>query len=100
MARLAFNFFEWFGSFTSTLLICEFVGRISNEFNEIGYLIEQFDWYLFPIEMLRMLPIILLNTQQLVTFKCFGTMACDRETFGKVNLESMKKMSKIKLNLK
>lgn len=61
--------------------ICGFSQRISNAFEEINDVIVQFDWYLFPIEINRMLPTILLVTQHSVALKCFGSMACNRETY-------------------
>lgn len=44
----------------------------------------QFDWYLFPIEVQKVLPICFLSVQEPVEIKCFGSIACTRETFKKV----------------
>lgn len=44
----------------------------------------QFKWYLFPLEIKQILPIVLMNAQQPVNLKCIGSIPCDRETFKKV----------------
>lgn len=66
------------------LVICEFGQRMSDAFEAIEYTIDQFDWYLFPIEFKRMLPIIIANAQQPVKLECFGSISCSREVFRKV----------------
>lgn len=67
-------------------MICELGQRISNAFEEIDDVIAQYNWYLFPDKLKRMLPIILMNTQDRVAFECFGSIACSREAFRKVCL--------------
>ena len=57
---------------------------MSIEFDDINDLINQFDWYSFPLKMQQMLPFILANAQQPVGFECFGSFACNRELFRKV----------------
>lgn len=44
-------------------------------------MINQFDWYLMPADIQRMLPIIVNFAQQPVYIVCFGSAACDRDTF-------------------
>lgn len=76
-----------FGLFVTAILLfasCELVGRISQEFNDICDMVDQFDWYRFPCEMQKILPIIMMSTQQPVEFECFGSIACNRETFKRV----------------
>lgn len=74
--------------------ICGLCQRISNAFEEINDVIVQSDWYLYPIEINRMLPTILIVTQHPVGLKCFGSIACNRETFKEVrsfvNLKSQR----------
>lgn len=55
--------------------------RMGSAMSEINDLTEQFDWYSFPIEIQKMLPIILIIVQQPITIKCFGSISCTRETF-------------------
>lgn len=72
----------------STLVIfftpCEMAGRISIGFDEINDHINQFDWYLFSLEMKKLLLIVMANGQQPVDIACFGSFACNRSTFKKV----------------
>lgn len=60
---------------------CELAGRMSNEFDDINDIVDQFDWHLFPLETQRILPIIMANAQQPFGFKCFGSYLCNRDTF-------------------
>lgn len=46
--------------------------------------LDQCDWYLFPIEMQRMLIIVMSNTQQPTIIHAFGNAQCSREAFKKV----------------
>lgn len=82
---LTVYFIEWIGSFTSILLMCEIAGRVSNKFEQINDIIVRFQWYLFPIKMRQSLPIILVNVQKPVVFKCTANVPCNRETFARVS---------------
>lgn len=53
---------------------------------EISESIDQLDWFLLPQEIRKILPIILLSVQQRVEIKCFGSIACSRDSFKKVRL--------------
>lgn len=58
---------------------------MSGAYSEIDYEINQLDWYLFPFEVWKILPIIMMNAQKPVKFECFGnTILCDRESFKNV----------------
>lgn len=48
-------------------------------------MIDALDWYIFPIEMQKMLPTILIEAQQLVALECFGSILCSREVFKQVS---------------
>lgn len=71
--------------FGAVYAICELCQRISNQYLELSDLIGQCTWYLFPAEIKRVLPIIILGVQQEVSVECFGSTACNRETFERVN---------------
>lgn len=64
--------------------ICDLFQRITDAYNGINDVMIQFDWYRFPIQINRMLPIILMANQRPVNFECFGSISCNRETFGRV----------------
>lgn len=52
----------------------------------------EFDWYLFPNEVQRILPTVVQNAQKPVVIKCFGNVLCSREQFKMVGfvLRSLK----------
>lgn len=73
--------FEVFYSFGVLLIICEICQRVNFAFNECNEMTNQLQWYLFPADIQRMLPLIFNYMQQPVDIKFFGSAACDRETF-------------------
>lgn len=73
-----------------TYLPCEFGEQLSNGIVEIDDCIDQFNWYLFPLEIRQMLPIILISVQQPVEIRFFGSVACNRDSFKKVRLAMLK----------
>lgn len=70
-------------------IACELGQRISGTFDGIDVTISQFDWYLFPIEMKRMLPMIITSVQRPVSLECFGEIVCTREVFKNVSNDRM-----------
>lgn len=75
---------ELFWAFSLVFICCELAGRVGNEFVDVNYLIDQFNWYLFPLKVQQLLPILMINAQEEVGFECFGSLLCNRETFKKV----------------
>lgn len=65
-------------------ITCELSQRLGNAFTEIERIIEQFDWYLFPLNIRRLLPTIIIIAQEPVNLECFGSISCNREFFKKV----------------
>lgn len=65
---------------------CEIGQRFTKAFDEIDREIEQLDWYLFPIEIQRILPTIIINAQEPIVIECFGIISCNRDQFKKVSL--------------
>lgn len=76
--------FEAGYAFTVVFLVCELCQRATDAFNKINDTIGGFDWYLFPIEIQKMLPTIMIVTQKIVGQKYFGSIMCLRPTFKKV----------------
>lgn len=68
-----------------TYFPCELGERLSNAMEEIKDSIGQFNWYLFPIEIRKVLPTILIGVQQPVEIRFFGSISCNRESFKKVS---------------
>lgn len=75
---------EVFYQFGSVFVTCELGERLTNMFDEFDNDIGQYKWYLFPIGMQQVLPIIIENVQRPVYFECFGSISCLRESFKKV----------------
>lgn len=65
-------------------IISELGQRMSDTFDEIDSTLDKSDWYLFPIEIKRMLPMIIANAQEPVSLECFGSIICSRNTFKNV----------------
>lgn len=68
------------------LFFCESGEQISERFNDIYELICRMDWYTFPIEFQRIMPIILIGTQKPIELNGFGNVPCTRENFKSVFL--------------
>lgn len=76
--------FEVFYSFCMVFIPCELGERLMSEYENIEYVISQFDWYLLPAEVQRILPTIIINAQQAVNIQCFGSTNTSRESFQRV----------------
>lgn len=63
---------------------CELDERLSIAYDQMDAEIAQFDWYLFPIEVQQLLPIVIMNAQQPIVLACFGSISVNRETLKKV----------------
>lgn len=67
-----------------TFIPCELSERISIAFFDVCDAVDELDFYLFPIGMQKMLPIVLLNSQAPIALRCFGSVFCGRDVFKKV----------------
>lgn len=72
-------------AFGVVLLICELGQRLTDAFDELCDTIEGFDWYLFPIDIQRMVPTLLIAAQKQVVLVCFGSISGTRDTFKRVS---------------
>lgn len=68
-------------AFGVVLIICELGQRLTNAFDVIGDTIGDFNWYLFPFDIKKLLPNLLMAAQQRVVLECFGSISGTRETF-------------------
>lgn len=66
---------------------CELGQRIGFSYDECREIVDQFDWYLFPVEIQRIWPMLLNFTHQSFQLKCFGSIECNRDTFKSVSLK-------------
>lgn len=71
---------------TTVFIACELSQRLNDAFDEIDITFGQSDWYLFPIEIRRMLPMSYAVAQQPVSLECFGSATCTREVFESVSI--------------
>lgn len=73
-------------SFGLNFSICEIGERVSGAFDEICSAIEELNWYMLPNRLQKVLPSILINAQQPVALKCFGSIFCARDTFKRASI--------------
>lgn len=67
-----------------TFIPCELSERISIAYFEVCDAVDELDWYLFPIEMQKLVPIVMVNSQAPIALRCFGSVFCGRDVFKKV----------------
>lgn len=76
--------FDAFNSFAFIFISCELGQRLSDAFNEINDVIDRSEWNLFKNEFKRILPMIMIISQEPVMLECFGRISCCRDVFNKV----------------
>lgn len=76
------GFLILFGGF----VVNEMGQRFSDAFNKVDDAVSQLNWYLFPNEVQRMLPTFIINTQEPVVIRFFGSNVCSREQYKKVKV--------------
>lgn len=77
---------EVFYSFCVVFITCELGERLINAYGGIDDVIGQFDWYLYPFEIQKFLPTIIIIAQQPVAIECFGSVTTNREAFQQVSI--------------
>lgn len=84
-----FNFdFDFMKSGTSIYadeILGELGERLTQAFWVISDTIEQFKWYRFPLNIKRLLPMIINEVHVPVVLNCFGSTACVRGSFKNVS---------------
>lgn len=68
---------------------------VSNQFELFNDELCQSKWYLFPIELQQILPIVVANVQQPTTVRGFGNTFCTREAFKKVDWRNCSMLGQI-----
>lgn len=71
-------------AFGALFVACELCQHLNIAFEECGEMFEDIDWYMLPIDIQQRLPLLLNFTQQSFEVTCFGSIACDRDTFKSV----------------
>lgn len=81
--------FVSFESIGAIFVICEFGQRISNACGDkIKYVFDRYIWYLFPIEVQRILPTAILYVQEPIELKFFGSSSLNREQLKFVSIKN------------
>lgn len=73
-------------SFTALFFYCQCGEFVMNEFDEFDDELYRCKWYLFPIEIRRMLVIVMINTQKPLKIRGFFNTVCTREAFKIVSI--------------
>lgn len=71
-------------AFGFVFIVCEIAQRVCDTLNGLDRVIGQMDWYLYPNEIQKFLPLILLMVQKPFELRCLGSMECGRELYKKV----------------
>lgn len=65
-------------------IFCELGENVTERFSQIPRAIYCCDWYMYPMEIQRALPTVMVAAQQPVVFQGFSNLKCTREAFKKV----------------
>lgn len=71
-------------SFAIIFGVCEFGGQLTQQFGEFDERLCKCKWYLWPIELQRMLIIVISNAQQPSYMLGYGNIVCTRYSFKQV----------------
>lgn len=86
---------EVFHAFFTVGLACEMGERVCGMFGSIEETMDEIDWYLYPIEVQRMLPAIMMVAQKSIYVEFFASATASRETFSKVSGQAVRLELKI-----
>lgn len=70
-----------FWSFSLVFFFCEFGELILTDFDGLSDGLYDNEWYLYPLDVQRMIPTILIGTQDVISIRGFGNIECTRNTF-------------------
>lgn len=73
-----------FWTFGAIALVCELGERVAKQFDLFDDKLNLCKWYLFPIDVQRMLLIFICDTQQPKFVRGFGNIICTRDSFKSV----------------
>lgn len=65
---------------------CEIGERLTSSCNGVEVQIYKLDWYLYPLEIKRLLIPMMVYAQKPVEINFFGTLSCSRQQFKQVRL--------------
>lgn len=70
--------------FLIIFLVCECGQIVTIQFDIFNDLLNQCNWYYLPIELQRMLVVVLVGAQYPTQFQGYGNVECTRDSFKKV----------------
>ena len=74
-----------FWSFIMIFFYCELGETVSDQFVEFDDELCQCNWYLYPMEIQKMLLIFMCEAQQLTLFRGYANIECTRDSFKNVS---------------
>lgn len=74
---------QLFWSFIPLFIMCNAFELIMDRFDEFDFYMNS-DWLRFPKKIRHVLPLILANTQNSITFSGYGDVSCNRDTCKRV----------------
>lgn len=78
-------------AFATAFVSCEMGQQLTNTCSDkIGDVFDRIDWYLYPLDVQRILPTAILYVQQPIEVKFFGSFSCNREVFLRVSIKIYK----------
>lgn len=70
-----------FWAFSANLMFCALGERLTSRYIRIDVEITNFIWYIFPLDVQKMLPILLNGTQDAIVLSGIGNVLCTHEAF-------------------
>lgn len=68
---------------------CEMGEQVTSAFEEIEHMLAELDWHLFPSEIQRMMPMLLMVARQPVDFMGYGNLPASRYTMQRVRIQNI-----------
>lgn len=78
-----FSQFLW--AFLSNFFYCEIGERVTRQFDLFDEELRRCDWYLFPIEMQRLILITMSGSQHPEIIRGYANSVCTRDAFKRVS---------------
>lgn len=73
-----------FWAFFQMFVFCDLGEKLTKRFTEIDSAIYYCEWYTFPVDIQRLLPITMMAAQDAVLITGFANLSCTRQAFKKV----------------
>lgn len=84
--EIVFMIVSMIWSFAANLICCNYGEYLVHRFDMVEQELYKSDWYLFPLEMQRMLIVVIPNLQHPTVIRGYGNVTCTRQTSKTVHL--------------